>query len=32
MWQELPTQAWSGFAMNVTEQPVLVRDLLGPFL
>ena len=32
MWQELPIHVWSGFAMNVIEQPFRCAISLAPFL
>ena len=32
MWHELPIQLWSGFAMNVIEQPFRCAISLAPFL
>ena len=32
MWQELPIQVWSGFAMKVIEQPFRWAISLAPFL
>ena len=32
MWQELPIQLWSGFAMNVIDIPFRCASSFAPFL
>jgi hypothetical protein len=32
MWHELPIDVWSGFAMNVIEQPFCWASSFAPFL
>ena len=32
MWHEFPIQVWSGFAMNVIEQPFRCAISFAPFL